>query len=121
MARSEGGNAVPASQRLGLRVQARRRELGYRFAKDFAAALGWNPSMVSRLENGERGLTDRDVEQLCRHLRVAPEWLQENGEETDQAQGLAAVADLIERVAVLRREEVALYERVVDLLRRTSS
>lgn len=109
---------VPASSRLGLRVQARRRELGYRFAKDFAAVLGWNPSMVSRLENGERGLAGRDVEQLSRHLRVAPEWFVQNGEAEAGEEELAYVADLIERVVALRREEAALLERAVDLLRR---
>jgi transcriptional regulator with XRE-family HTH domain len=108
-------DVIPRSERLGLRIQARRRELGYRFAKDLAAAMGWNASMLSRLESGERGLTERDVEQLARHLQVSRSWF---GEEPTAEGGLVVVADLIERMIELRREEVTLLERVVDLLRR---
>jgi transcriptional regulator with XRE-family HTH domain len=108
--------AVPGSERLGLRVQARRRELGYRFAKDFAEAMGWNPSMVSRLEAGERGLYQRDVEQLCRHLNVTPDWFTEGREllpATDET-----FASMVEDLLALRRQEVAVLERMADLLRR---
>lgn len=118
MGSPNGGNVIPPSRPLGLRVQARRREVGFRFAKDFAAALGWNASMVSRVESGERGLTGRDIEQLCRHLRVAPEWFRAEREAPDSQGRLDTVANLIEQVAVLRREEAALLERAVDLLRR---
>jgi transcriptional regulator with XRE-family HTH domain len=109
--------AVPGSEKLGLRVQARRRELGYRFAKDFAEAMGWNPSMVSRLEAGERGLYQRDVEQLCRHLNVTPDWFTGGREQLIPATD-ETFASMVEDLLALRRQEVVVLERMADLLRR---
>jgi transcriptional regulator with XRE-family HTH domain len=108
--------SVPASEKLGLRVQARRRELGYRFAKDFAEAMGWNPSMVSRLEAGERGLYQRDVEQLCRYLNVTPDWF--GAEQKPAAADDETIASMVEDILALRRQEDAVLERMADLLRR---
>jgi transcriptional regulator with XRE-family HTH domain len=111
-----GNLLIPPSRRLGERIQARRREVGFRFAKDFASAMGWNASMVSRVESGERGLTERDVEQLARHMRVTPDWFSDGDE--PPGRDLAGLADLIEEYAACQRKEVAILDRMADLLRR---
>lgn len=118
--------AYAPSQEMGRRVHARRRALGFRFGKDLADALRWNASVVSRLENGQRGVYERDLEGLCRYLQVLPAWF---GGDEGAAEPLEpsepgrapgperVVRGLVDELIRLRREELAALERAAELLR----
>lgn len=123
---SRPGPKIAPSRKLGKRVQARRQDVGYRRAVAFAEALGWNASVVSRLEAGTRGIFDRDIEALCSRLRVEPAWLEGDDAAVESAAPAIPARGSLERTLVLslldelvarREEEIASITRLADLLR----
>lgn len=53
-------------QALGERLRGLRARAGFLTGKDFAAALGWQQSRVSRIETGNQTATDADVIEWCK-------------------------------------------------------
>lgn len=47
--------------------------------EDFGSRLGVTKTAISRLENGERGITEQMVKSICREFDVSEDWLR-NGE-----------------------------------------
>lgn len=58
----------------GERVKAIRKELNLTLEK-FGEKLGVQRSAVSKIERGERGLTDQMVKSICREYNVNYDWL----------------------------------------------
>lgn len=54
----------------GARLRAIRAEAGYLTGKDYAHALGWQQSRVSRIETGKQTVTDSDVITWCQTADV---------------------------------------------------
>ncbi len=62
----------------GERVKAIRKELNYTLEK-FGEKIGVQRSAISKIERGERGVTDQMAKSICREFNVDPYWL-ETGE-----------------------------------------
>lgn len=43
----------------------------------FGARLGVGKTAISKLENGERGVTDQMIKSICREFRVNEQWLRD--------------------------------------------
>lgn len=62
----------------GDRVSELRKQLGLTLEK-FGKPLGVGKTAISRIENGERGLTEQMMKSICREYNVNEEWLR-NGQ-----------------------------------------
>lgn len=61
---------------IGERVKAIRKASGVKVSQgDFARPLGVKSTAISRIENGERGLTDQMILTICRVYGVSEKWL----------------------------------------------
>lgn len=58
------------------RIKELRKTLGLTLEK-FGESLGVTKTAVSRLENGERNITDQMFKSICREFNVNPEWLKD--------------------------------------------
>ncbi len=56
------------------RIRELRKLLGFTLEK-FGAPLGVGKTAISKIENGERGVTDQMVKSICREYNVNEEWL----------------------------------------------
>ena len=56
------------------RIRELRKLLGFTLEK-FGAPLGVGKTAISKIENGERGVTDKMVKSICREYNVNEEWL----------------------------------------------
>jgi len=71
---------------LGSRLRSYRKDAGFSSGRDFAAATGWQPSKVSRIENGRQNASEDDI-------RV---WCQKTGREVDIQDLIATVRHIDE-------------------------
>jgi transcriptional regulator with XRE-family HTH domain len=58
----------------GERVKELRKSLGLTLEK-FGERLGVGKTAISKIENGERGVTDQMLKSICREYNVNEEWL----------------------------------------------
>ena len=56
------------------RIRALRKELNLTMEK-FGIRLGVGKTAISKLENGERNLTDQMFKSICREFNVSEDWL----------------------------------------------
>lgn len=56
------------------RIKELRKELGLTLEK-FGERLGVTKTAISRLESGERGITDQMFKSICREFNVSENWL----------------------------------------------
>lgn len=82
----------------GERIKEARKYLGLTLEK-FGEKLGVGKTAISKLEKGERNLTDQMVKSICREFSISEEWLRTGSGNMripieDEA---AAVSDLVEK------------------------
>ena len=109
------------------RIKELRKALDLTLEK-FGANLGVTKTTISRLEKGERSLTDQMFISICREYRVNPDWL-ENGtgpmflEKMEDDEYMAAAVSLSEdplvasfliEYAKLREDERAVVKKYVE-------
>ena len=56
------------------RIRELRKSLGLTLEK-FGAPLGVGKTAISKIENGDRGVTDQMIKSICREYNVNEEWL----------------------------------------------
>lgn len=113
--------------KLNERIKELRKALDLTLEK-FGANLGVTKTTISRLEKGERSLTDQMFISICREYRVNPDWL-ENGtgpmflEKMEDDEYMAAAVSLSEdplvascliEYAKLRDDERAVVKKYVE-------
>lgn len=113
--------------KLNERIKELRKALDLTLEK-FGANLGVTKTTISRLEKGERSLTDQMFISICREYRVNPDWL-ENGtgpmflEKMEDDEYMAAAVSLSEdslvascliEYAKLREDERAVVKKYVE-------
>lgn len=59
---------------MGERIKELRKNLGLTLER-FGEALGVTKTAISRLESGERGVTEQMLKSICREFDVREEWL----------------------------------------------
>lgn len=109
------------------RIKELRKALDLTLEK-FGANLGVTKTTISRLEKGERSLTDQMFISICREYRVNPDWL-ENGtgpmflEKMEDDEYMAAAVSLSEdplvascliEYAKLREDERAVVKKYAE-------
>ncbi|QUI30711.1 helix-turn-helix domain-containing protein [Streptomyces alfalfae] len=58
--------AQETREALGVRLRGFRKDAGFSSGRTFAAATGWQPSKVSRIENGRQNASEEDIRAWCR-------------------------------------------------------
>lgn len=56
---------------IGKQIKAFRKQAGYKTQKDFAEALGWNPSFISLIESGKQNLTISTLTDILNILHIS--------------------------------------------------
>ncbi len=83
----------------GERIKEARKYLGLTLEK-FGEKLGVGKTAISKLEKGERNLTDQMVKSICREFSISEEWLRTgsgNMRIPIEDEAAAAVSDLVEK------------------------
>ena len=83
----------------GERIKEARKYLGLTLEK-FGEKLGVGKTAISKLEKGERNLTDQMVKSICREFSINEEWLRTgsgNMRIPIENEAAAAVSDLVEK------------------------
>ena len=83
----------------GERIKEARKYLGLTQEK-FGEKLGVGKTAISKLEKGERNLTDQMVKSICREFSISEEWLRTgsgNMRIPIEDEAAAAVSDLVEK------------------------
>ena len=83
----------------GERIKEARKYLGLTLEK-FGEKLGVGKTAISKLEKGERNLTDQMVKSICREFSINEEWLRTgsgNMRIPIEDEAAAAVSDLVEK------------------------
>lgn len=83
----------------GERIKEARKYLGLTLEK-FGEKLGVGKTAISKLEKGERNLTDQMVKSICREFSISEEWLRTgsgNMRIPVEDEAAAAVSDLVEK------------------------
>lgn len=86
----------------GRRVRELRKELQLTLEK-FGKPLGVGKTAISKIENGERGLTDRMILAICREYNVDENWLRTG--EGEMFKKLNRQQELAQLTATLFKEE----------------
>lgn len=83
----------------GERIKEARKYLGLTLEK-FGEKLGVGKTAISKLEKGERNLTDQMVKSICREFSISEEWLRTGSGDMRipiENEAAAAVSDLVEK------------------------
>lgn len=86
----------------GQRVRELRKRLGLTLEK-FGKPLGVGKTAISKIENGERGLTDQMILAICREFNVDENWLRTG--EGEMFKKLNRQQELAQLTATLFKEE----------------
>lgn len=95
------------------RIKELRKTLGLTMEK-FGESLGVTKTAVSRLENGDRNVTDQMFKSICREFNVNPEWLRNGTGEMfsiPEDETAALVSDILEGA------DPEFYNMVLDIVR----
>lgn len=95
------------------RIKELRKTLGLTMEK-FGESLGVTKTAVSRLENGDRNVTDQMFKSICREFNVNPEWLRNGTGEIfsiPEDETAALVSDILEGA------DPEFYNMVLDIVR----
>ena len=83
----------------GERIKEARKYLGLTLEK-FGEKLGVGKTAISKLEKGERNLTDQMVKSICREFSISEEWLRTGSGNMRiplEDEAAVAVSDLVEK------------------------
>ena len=98
----------------GYRVRELRKELGLTLEK-FGKSLGVGKTAISKIENGENGLTDQMILSICREFNANEEWLRTG--EGDMFVPLTRSEAIAEFAGSLMKEEDASFKkRLIEAL-----
>lgn len=87
--------------------------------EEFGSKIGLGRTAISRIERGERGLTNQNRLAICREFGVSEEWLRTGaGEMYIQRTGEEEIADAVEKL--MGAESSAFRRRLVTVLSRLS-
>jgi transcriptional regulator with XRE-family HTH domain len=95
------------------RIKELRKTLNLTMEK-FGARLGVGKTAISKLENGERNLTDQMFKSICREFNVREEWLR-NGSGKMQNPSPSDALDQLKRDYHLSEADCVMVEKFVNL------
>ena len=96
------------------RIRDIRKALGLTLER-FGEALGVGKTTISKLENGERNLTERMFKDICREFDVNEEWLRTGeGEMFKELSGSEKIAVFL--ADVLKDEEPSFRKQLIEAL-----
>lgn len=103
----------------------------------FATAIGMTGAGISKIESGDRGITEQTIKSICREFDISEEWLRSgkgemlNSYETEEKFGRAMdlifkdtdpfIRNMIIEMASLPQEEKETMKKALEIIKKITS